>query len=69
MPYYNKGNLTSFMKKEWNRIDILCFLFQICQAFLSFDKKGACWHLDLKPDNILIGIDNDLKISDFGLAR
>jgi serine/threonine protein kinase len=26
-------------------------------------------HRDLKPDNILIGVEKDLKISDFGLAR
>jgi serine/threonine protein kinase len=26
-------------------------------------------HRDLKPDNILIGLDKDIKISDFGLAR
>ena len=26
-------------------------------------------HRDLKPDNILIGVDMDTKISDFGLAR
>lgn len=26
-------------------------------------------HRDLKPDNVLIGIEKDLKISDFGLAR
>lgn len=26
-------------------------------------------HRDLKPDNILIGLEKDIKISDFGLAR
>lgn len=26
-------------------------------------------HRDLKPDNILIGVEKDIKISDFGLAR
>lgn len=26
-------------------------------------------HRDLKPDNILMGMEMDIKISDFGLAR
>lgn len=32
------------------------------------NAKGKM-HRDLKPDNILIGNNFDLKISDFGLAR
>jgi len=35
-------------------------------GFFSFLDK---MHRDLKPDNILIGMEKDLKISDFGLAR
>jgi serine/threonine protein kinase len=38
--------------------------------------EGMCYmnakdrmHRDLKPDNILIGMEKDVKISDFGLAR
>lgn len=54
MPYYSKGNLSNFLDRVWSKLDILCFMFQICQAFLSFTKKGGCWHLDLKPDNILV---------------
>lgn len=55
MPYYRKGNLSSLLSyTKWTKLDILSFLYQICQAFLSFNKKGACWHLDLKPDNILV---------------
>jgi serine/threonine protein kinase len=32
------------------------------------NAKGIM-HRDLKPDNILIGLNHDIKISDFGLAR
>lgn len=32
------------------------------------NAKGRM-HRDLKPDNILIGYREDIKISDFGLAR
>lgn len=57
MSYYSKGSLTNVLNKNWTKLDILCFMYQICQAFLSFNKKGACWHLDLKPDNILVKAD------------
>ena len=39
-------------------------------AFLSFDKHvGGCWHLDLKPDNILIKAEGEYLICDFGCAK
>ena len=38
-----------------------------CQGY--FLNKIGKMHRDLKPDNVLIGLDHDIKISDFGLAR
>lgn len=35
---------------------------------LSFTQKNKMINRDLKPDNILIGYDGRLKLSDFGLA-
>lgn len=53
MPYYKKGNLTKYMDKKWSKTEILCFLSQICEGFLSL-IHASCWHLDLKPDNIIL---------------
>jgi serine/threonine protein kinase len=73
MPYYSKGSLQDHVSensKRWDKLDILCFLYQICQAFLSFSQQGGgCWHLDLKPDNILIKAEGEYSICDFGCAK
>eukprot|EP01013_Petalomonas_cantuscygni_P022669 TRINITY_DN43970_c0_g1_i1.p1 TRINITY_DN43970_c0_g1~~TRINITY_DN43970_c0_g1_i1.p1 ORF type:complete len:334 (+),score=63.06 TRINITY_DN43970_c0_g1_i1:186-1187(+) len=38
-------------------------------AGLAYVHKHGVAHRDLKPDNLLIGSDGNIKISDFGLAR
>eukprot|EP01083_Nonionella_stella_P055973 147608_1 len=42
--------------------------YTICDAMQSLHEMGVV-HRDLKPENILFGLDNKLKITDFGLAH
>jgi len=55
-----KGSL-SFEKK-------IRILIEVCKGLSYAHKKGVI-HRDIKPANILIGEDEEVKISDFGLAR
>ena len=56
------------MNRKWSKLEILCFLSQVCEAFLSI-QHAACWHLDLKPDNIILKSDGEYLICDFGCAK
>jgi serine/threonine protein kinase len=43
------------------------FLTQICQGLAYAHEQGII-HQDIKPDNIFVGTDDQIKILDFGLA-
>ena len=43
-------------------------LVQLCNGLDAIHSKAKHAHLDLKPDNVLIGNDYMLKIIDFGFA-
>ena len=42
---------------------------QICKGVQALHTVAKFAHLDLKPDNILIGDDYLLKLTDFGFAQ
>ena len=44
------------------------FLYQICRG-LKYIHSANVLHRDLKPGNLLVNADCELKICDFGLAR
>ncbi|KAI8811258.1 kinase-like domain-containing protein [Cladochytrium replicatum] len=44
------------------------FIYQICRG-LKFIHSANVLHRDLKPGNLLVNADCELKIADFGLAR
>ena len=46
----------------------LIWAIQFCQGMQFLNNVGMESHKDIKPDNILITSQNDIKITDFGLA-
>jgi serine/threonine protein kinase len=56
----NPTKVTRAQKMKW--------IFQLVSAISLMHAKGFV-HLDLKPDNLLLDANNDLKLADFGLSQ
>jgi len=69
MEYLPGGDLLSLMIKHetFNEDQVRFFLAEIVLAVESVHKLGYV-HRDIKPDNVLIGADGHIKLSDFGLC-
>lgn len=69
MEFCSHGDLIELMIKRGAIKDemLLRYLIaQICQGVDALHTTAGYAHLDLKPDNILIGDDYRLKVCDFG---
>lgn len=68
---YLEHDLKKYMKSQQNKLapqQIKSFLFQTVRG-LAWCHSHRVFHRDLKPQNILVDPQGNLKLADFGLAR
>ena len=65
----NRNTLTHYLEDELSLKQVLVWAIQFCHGMEYAASQGVTPHRDIKPDNIMITRDGDVKITDFGLAR
>lgn len=70
MEYVEGETLTDRLRRDkrlpWR--DVIGFALQICSALKSAHDAGIV-HRDLKPSNLLLDKNNNIKLTDFGVAQ
>jgi len=69
--FLDRGDLKQYMDVRDGKLapsKIKSFLYQILKG-INFCHEHSVLHRDLKPQNLLINKDGDLRLCDFGLAR
>ena len=73
MEYCPEGDLVDLIKNHPRVFDDEMLLkhlqLQLCQGLEAVHTEAGYAHLDIKPDNILLGQDYLLKLTDFGFAN
>ena len=68
--YVEGITLTTLLRKMKDKVDldVVAHVFKSVATAVMAAHKENILHLDIKPDNILIGRGGDVKVADFGLA-
>jgi tetratricopeptide (TPR) repeat protein/predicted Ser/Thr protein kinase len=69
MEFVEGGTLTRWLRREdrsWS--EVLAVFVQIARGLAAAHTAGLV-HRDIKPDNVLVGTDQRVRVTDFGLAR
>ena len=70
MEYICAGDLLSYIKKRSKLSEpIAKFIFKQIILAIQFIHNHNIVHRDIKLDNILIDVDNKIKICDFGVSK
>ena len=70
MEYISAGDLLSYIRKRSKLTEpIAKYIFKQIILGLQFIHKNKIVHRDIKLDNILIDLDNKIKICDFGVSK
>ncbi|KAK5460982.1 TFIIH complex serine/threonine-protein kinase subunit kin28 [Exophiala xenobiotica] len=69
--YFPNGNLEELIRDKtvsYGAADVKAWMGMLCRA-IYYCHSNFILHRDIKPNNLLIAADGEVKLADFGLAR